>query len=106
MHKDLVISAFQVASNSQRAGVAVVFDLRKYYRLDILLGVVVRQNLIRCMLYVRGLKALRPLSDYAVHVLLLFGVFAVARALYRSKPTNFRPDYSIPLVGACKRLVF
>jgi|AACY02.10.fsa_nt_gi hypothetical protein len=102
----MVISAFQGASNSQCAGVAVVFDLRKYNRLDRLLGVVVRQHLIRCVLYVRGLKALRPVSQYAAHVLLLVGVLVVARNLYRSKPTIPGHGEPIPLIGPCKGLVF
>ena len=86
---------------------AVAFDLRKRVRLDRLLGVVVRQHLIRCVLYIRVLKALRPVSDYTIHVLLLVGVFAAARKAYRSKP-RISDGFGdpIPLVGARKRLVF
>jgi hypothetical protein len=83
-----------------------VFDLRHQPKLDLYVGFFVRQNLIRFMVWIRALKTLRPITDYALHVLLLIGIFSEAYLWLRntvkvdSRASRLDVYRVPPLVGA------
>lgn len=92
--------------------VDAVFDLRHQPKLDLYVGFFVRQNLIRFMVWIRALKTLRPITDYALHVLLLIGIFSEAYLWLRntvkvdSRASRLDVYRVPPLVGMARGLAF
>ena len=94
--------------STDRFCVAVVLDLRRYLRVEAFFASTTRRTLIRCLLYIRALKALRPISEYMAHAMLLFGAGVAGRAWCSQSKTHSKggttpkentTNLHIPLVG-------